>query len=356
MTHHATALVVGGTGLSGSYTAQRLKSEGWRVLTTGRSPARLGWSDEHIALDLTQHDAALAQLKPLTDVTNVFYCTWSRQADEAANVRVNGQMIRTLFAGLTGAPLRHAALVTGLKHYLGSFDDYARTRPYTPFLESSPRLPGQNFYYTQEDELFAAAKAQGFSWSVHRPHTLIGYVLGNAMNMAVTLAFFASVCRATGQPFIFPGSQVQYNAVTDVTDARQLADQMFWAATTSEAANMPFNVANGDVFRWSWLWAQIAEYFGLEPIGPGETPTPLTAQMREADQVWPGLVAEYGLVQQDLSRTASWWHTDADLGRELECFTDMANSRRLGFTGHFNTRGSFISVFDRLRAERIIPR
>ena len=33
------------------------------------------------------------------------------------------------------------------------------------------------------------------------------------------------------------------------------------------------------------------------------------------------------------TRLASWWHTDADLGRTIETFTDMGRSRRLGFLG-----------------------
>ena len=42
----------------------------------------------------------------------------------------------------------------------------------------------------QEDILFAAAERDGFTWTVHRPHTLIGWALGNAMNMGVTLAVY----------------------------------------------------------------------------------------------------------------------------------------------------------------------
>ena len=54
--------------------------------------------------------------------------------------------------------------------------------------------------------MFAAAGRQGFSWSVHRPHTLIGYTVGNQMNMAATLGAYAAICKATGRPFVFPGS------------------------------------------------------------------------------------------------------------------------------------------------------
>ena len=33
--------------------------------------------------------------------------------------------------------------------------------PETPFHEDEPRLPSPNFYYAQEDELFAAAERDG---------------------------------------------------------------------------------------------------------------------------------------------------------------------------------------------------
>lgn len=355
MSKENIALIVGATGLSGSYAARHLKAEGWTVVTLSRSAADLPWSDRHIAADLEDASGSAEALTAASDVTHVFFCTWSRQKSEEENVRVNALMIRNLFDGLEGAPIKHAALVTGLKHYLGSFDDYAKVKPYTPFLESSPRLPGLNFYYAQEDVLFEMAAKRGFTWTVHRPHTMIGFVVGNAMNMAVTLAVYASICKHTGAPFTFPGSPEQYNAVADVTDARILAKQLHWAATTGSAANMPFNTVNGDLFRWTWLWAQIADYFGL-PVGdyPGHA-QPLEAQMADAPAIWAEIVARHGLQDIPVGKLASWWHTDADLGRTLECFTDMTNSRTRGFAAYQQSSHSFFDVFDELRARRIIP-
>ncbi len=355
MTEHNVALIVGATGLSGSYTGRLLKEQGWTVVTLSRSAADLEFSDRHIAADLQDAAATVAALQAAGDVTHVFFCTWSRQADEPENVRVNALIIRNLFDGLAKAPIKHAALVTGLKHYLGSFDDYAKVKPYTPFLESSPRLPGLNFYYAQEDVVFEYAAKRGFTWSVHRPHTMIGFVIGNAMNMAVTLAVYASICKHTGRPFVYPGSFEQLNAVTDVTDARLLAKQLLWAATTPAAADMPFNTANGDVFRWTWLWQQIANYFGIEAAPYPGQPTLLVDQMADAPAVWAEIVAKHGLQDIPVGRLASWWHSDADLGRTLECFTDMTNSRTLGFDAYQSTASSFTDVFDELRARRIIP-
>lgn len=58
--------------------------------------------------------------------------------------------------------------------------------------------------------MFAAADKYGFSWSVHRPHTVIGFAVGNAMNMGQTLAVYATLCKQSGLPFIFPGSKAQW--------------------------------------------------------------------------------------------------------------------------------------------------
>ena len=325
------------------------------MVTLPRSAVDLPFSDRHIAVNLEDAVASKAALAAAGNVTHGFFGTWSRQASEDENVRVNAAMIRNLFDGLSGAPIEHAALVTGLKHYLGSIDDYAKVKPYTPFLESSPRLPGPNFYYAQEDVLFEAAAKHGFNWSVHLPHTMIGLAIGNAMNMAVTLADYASICKATGRPFVCSGSPEKYNAVADVTDAYILAKQLHWAATTPMAANMPFNTVNGDLFRWTWLWQQIATYFGLA-VGdyPGQ-PMPLQDQMADAPAIWSGLVAKHGLQDIAVTTLASWWHSDADLGRTLECFTDMTNSRVLGFAAYQPTPSSFFDVFDALRAQRIIP-
>ena len=157
-TRKRVALVVGATGLSGSYTGRLLKQNGWTVVTLSRGAADLPWSDRHIAADLK--DAGKRQEGPGSgsgcDPCLLLHLV-SRKPMRTRTVRVNAGMIRNLFDGLEAAPLQHAALVTGLKHYLGSFDDYAKVKPYTPFLESSPRLPGLNFYYAQEDVLFEYA-------------------------------------------------------------------------------------------------------------------------------------------------------------------------------------------------------
>ena len=125
---------------------------------------------------------------------------------------------------------------------------------------------------------------------------------------------------------------MQWAGLTDMTDARLLARHLLWAATTPMAANEAFNVVNGDIFRWKWMWSRIATWFGLEPAPFDGTVQPLEQQMAGDGPVWRRIAEREGLVEPELSRLASPWHTDADLGRPIEVVTDMSKSRRLGFT------------------------
>ncbi|MFC4929813.1 SDR family oxidoreductase [Massilia sp. GCM10023247] len=352
-----TALVVGVTGIGGNHVARELLTRGWQVAgLSRRAPADLP-GVRHIAADLLDPaslSSALAGVAP----THVFITTWMRQDTEQANIRVNAALVRNLLSALSPKKsVRHVALVTGLKHYLGPFEAYASsgTLPDTPLRESQPRLPLENFYYAQEDEVYAAAARDRFTWSVHRPHTVIGLAVGNAMNLGTTLAVYASLCKETGRPFQFPGSEAQWKGLSDVTDARMLAKQLVWAADTDAAKNEAFNIVNGDLFRWSWLWPRLAAWFGVQAAGYSGQMQPLEAAMANDAPLWREMAIRHGLAELDLDRLASAWHTDLDLGRPLEVMTDMANSRRLGFAAWQATDDSFFDLFARLRAACLIP-
>jgi nucleoside-diphosphate-sugar epimerase len=351
------ALIIGATGIVGRNLAEHLQSRGgWSIsgLSRGRTPAPAGV--ESITTDLTSASSVKNALKDRA-FSHVFFTAWSRQASEAENIRVNGAMVSNVLDALAPAgAIRHAALVTGLKHYLGPFEAYAKgSVPMTPFREEQGRQPVDNFYYEQEDRLFDAARRHGFGWSVHRPHTIIGYAVGNAMNMGVTLAVYATLCKATGEPFVFPGSAAQWNGLTDMTDARLLARHLEWASTTPQARDQAFNVVNGDVFRWKWMWEQIAAYFGIEAAPfDGET-RPLENRMNHAAKAWEEIATRHDLAEKDIGKLVSWWHTDADLGRPMEVLTDMSKSRKAGFLDYQSTPDAFFDLFGRLKTERIIP-
>jgi len=350
-----TALVVGASGIVGGATSALLIEQGWTVYGLSRTPTGQPGVTP-VSADLRDANATATALSGVNPDA-VFITTWLRQDSEAENIRVNSAMVRNLLDGLrSGGTTRHVALVTGLKHYLGPFEAYGKgVLPQTPFREEQGRLEVENFYYAQEDEVFSAAKRDGFTWSVHRPHTVIGKAVGNAMNMGTTLAVYATLCRETGRPFRFPGSTAQWGSLTDMTDAGQLAKQLLWATETQAAHNEAFNIVNGDVFRWSWMWGRIADWFDIEPASFDGSIQPLEMQMADDAPLWREIAARENLVEPDLARLASSWHTDADLGRPIEVVTDMSKSRRLGFTAYKPTDDAFLDLFAQLRADRLIP-
>lgn len=351
------ALVVGATGITGSNLANELISQGWT--TYGLSRNTNNNIEELISvkadlLDTGSLKVALENISP----THVFFTTWMRNDTEEENILVNSALVRNLLNVLSAKKsVQHVALVTGLKHYLGPFEAYAKEGklPETPLREEQPRLPLPNFYYAQEDEVYAASERDGFSWSIHRPHTVIGYAVGNAMNMGTTLAVYASICKETGRKFIWPGSSAQWNGISDVTDARILAKQLVWASTTEEAKNTAFNITNGDIFRWKWLWYRLADYFGVEAVGFENEMKPLEKEMQNHEEIWSQIVKKYNLKEENTERLSSSWHTDLDLGRPLEVMSDMTNSRTAGFREFQNTEDSFFDLFKKLKEEKIIP-
>ncbi len=351
------ALVVGATGITGSNLANELLSQGWTTYGLSRNinnNIKGLISVKADLLDIESLEIALENIAP----THIFFTTWMRNDTEEENIRVNSALVRNLLNVLSPKKsVQHVALVTGLKHYLGPFEAYAKEGklPETPLREEQPRLPLPNFYYAQEDEVYAASERDGFTWSIHRPHTVIGYAVGNAMNLGTTLAFYGSICKETGRKFIWPGSSAQWNGISDVTDARILAKQLVWAATTEEAKNTAFNITNGDIFRWKWLWYRLAEYFGVEAVGFENEIRPLEKEMLNDQEIWSEIVQKYNLKEENIERLSSPWHTDLDLGRPLEVMTDMTNSRKAGFKEFQNTEDSFFELFKKLKEENIIP-
>jgi nucleoside-diphosphate-sugar epimerase len=357
MSAHKTAVVFGISGVIGRNLGEHLAVSGdWNVIGVSRHAHDDLPGAAAIACDLTDAGGVRRALQSVEKPTHAFFCTWSRQATETENCRVNGQMVRNALDALAPhGTLQHAALVTGLKHYLGPFDNYATEPVRTPFSEELPRAAGENFYYAQEDALFESAAKNGFNWSVARPHTIIGYGPGAAMNMGTSIAVYATLAKETGIPFVFPGSPQSYNGLVDVTDARVLARHLEWETTEPKAANKAFNVVNGDIFRWRDMWARIANYFGVPAAPYPGHEEPLATRFKDIGGEWSKIVKKHGLLDRPIEKVAPWWHVDIDLCRTIECVTDMGRSRALGFLVYQNSWESFQSLFERLRAEKIIP-
>ncbi|BAO92624.1 NAD-dependent epimerase/dehydratase (plasmid) [Caballeronia cordobensis] len=91
-------------------------------------------------------------------------------------------------------------------------------------------------------------------------------------------------------------------------------------------------VVNGDVFRWKWMWAHIAEYFGIEPAPFDGKIRPLEGRMDQDAKTWTEIAARNALAEQDIGKLVSWWHTDADIGRPMEVLTTCRKAASSGFS------------------------
>lgn len=226
-----------------------------------------------------------------------------------------------------------------------------------PFEEDMARLHTRNFYYVQEDILSEAVKRkEGVTWSVHRPGIIFGFSPVSAMNLIGGLCAYAAICKHEGAKLRFPAGRACLNTLLDVSDADLIAEHHIWAAVEPNAGNEAFNCSNGDLFRWKHIWRALAEQFEIEwcEDEEGDERVSLAEMMRDKGGVWDEIVRENGLVETKLEEIGCWWYLDVLLGAESN-FDSMNKSKEHGFVGFRNTKASFVSWVDKMRAHKIVP-
>ncbi|XP_057788167.1 (S)-8-oxocitronellyl enol synthase ISY1 [Salvia miltiorrhiza] len=365
--YQSVALVVGVTGIVGNSLAEILPLSDtpggpWKVHGVARRP-RPSWNEDHpinyISCDVSDPDDVKEKLSPLTDVTNIFYVTWTNKSTEEENCEANGKMLKNVLnVVIPNCPdLKHICLLTGRKHYLGPFQSLWKIQTHDPPLtEDLPRLDCPNFYYTLEDILFEeVGKKEGLTWSVHRPGVIFGFSPYSMMNLVGTLCVYAAICKHEGAVLRFPGCKDAWDGYFDCSDADLIAEHQIWAAVDPYAKNEAFNVSNGDVFTWKQFWKVLAEQFGVE-CGEYEEGKEVRLQelMKDKGPVWDEIVRENGLSSTKLEDVGIWWFVDYMF--EHACMLDTMNkSKEHGFLGFRNSKNSFISWIDKVKAYKFVP-
>lgn len=345
------ALVVGANGVIGGNLIEHLSTlEDWTIIGLSRRGGPSTDRVRYISVDLLDAQDTRDKLSGLSEVTHIFYAAYQDRPGWAELVPPNLAMLTNVVDAIEPvAPgLQHVSLMQGYKVYgahLGPFK--------TPARESDPDHMPPEFNIDQQDFLQRRQAGRGWSWSALRPSVVIGFGLGNPMNLAIAIAVYASMSRALGLPLRFPGKPGAYDSLLEMTDAGLLARATVWAATTPDCANQAFNITNGDLFRWSGMWPRIARYFDLEVAPP--LPMSLSEVMADKAPLWQDMVARHGLAEPSYARVSSWEFADAVFGWDYDFFADGTKARRLGFHEFVDTEAMFLSVFDDLRARRIIP-
>ncbi|OMO64432.1 hypothetical protein CCACVL1_21767 [Corchorus capsularis] len=363
----SVGLIVGVTGIVGNSLAEILPLSDtpggpWKVYGVARRP-RPSWNADHpieyIQCDVSDPNDTEAKLSLLTDITHIFYVSWSNRSSEAENCEINGSMFRNVLrAVIPNAPnLRHICLQTGGKHYVGPFESFGKIQPHEPpFSEDLPRLDTPNFYYTQEDILFEEVqKTEGLTWSVHRPSVIFGFSPYSLMNVIGTLCVYAAICKHEGRPLLFPGNKDAWEGFSEASDADLIAEHQIWAAVDPYAKNEAFNVSNGDLFKWKHLWTVLAEQFGIEEYGFEEGKNlGLQEMMKGKERVWEEIVKENQLQETSLADVGVWWFGDLVLS-VATAMLSMNKSKEHGFLGFRNSKNSFVTWIDKMKACKIVP-
>ncbi len=151
----------------------------------------------------------------------------------------------------------------------------------------------------------------------------------------------------------FPGTEQAYRgALVNVTAAPLLGEAAVWAA--EEQHDGAFNLTNGDVFRWSHVWPQLADWFGLDVGEP--QPISLAQRLTALKPLWQTLAQGEGLAEANPERIAPGPSaTSSSMSRRTPIF-DVTKARQAGF-GQMVLRSDevLLAHLEDMRRRRLIP-
>lgn len=346
------ALVAGASGVVGRRLAEYLHGQdNWEVVGLSRREPIGGNDVPRIAVDLSDRADTTAKLGNLSDVTHIFYeARFDHEEGQPEPIETNLSMFHNLIETLApvARKLEHVHVGSGHKNY-GLHSGPAPT----PAREDAPRTIQPSFYYQQEDFIRARQVGKSWSWSTARPTGLCDTAPGITRSMISLICTYAAICKELELPLRFPGTEGNYHALYQCTEALHLAKATTWMATEPKCANHDFNITNGDTFRWSTLWPKFADYFDME-LGPVQT-IDLVEHMGVMEPVWQRIVEKHDLVRQPLDQVALWpywrhlWTPDWDI------VSSTMKARQFGFTEFVDSEEMFFQMFDHFRAEQVFP-
>jgi nucleoside-diphosphate-sugar epimerase len=346
-----TALVAGATGVVGRNLLRQLVSDpDWDVIAVSRRTPDVEGAYRHIAADLLDPANAEARLGELSEVTHIFFSAYTEKPTWAAMVAPNMALLTNLMDAVepAAAGLQHVNLMHGTKWYgnhLGPFK--------TPAKETDPGHMPPNFYYDQQAFIVDRQKGKAWTWSSARPHGICGFAIGNPMNLVMVLAVYATISKALSLPLRHPGSEANAHALYNVTDSELLARACVWMATDPAAANEPFNITNGDTFRWQDMWPAIADYFGMKTAQAQKID--LVHMMADKGRLWERLVKEHDLRPIPYEQLVRWDYGNFVFSPEFDIISSTIKAKQYGFAEVQDSQEMFLRHFAELRAKRIIP-
>jgi nucleoside-diphosphate-sugar epimerase len=250
--------------------------------------------------------------------------------------------------------LEHVALLTGGRYYGVHLGPDLHPGWQLPLTENTPRHPGPSWYFDLEDLLIAESSEQPWSYSIHRPHLIIGFSDGAPISFANALAYYAYLMRAQNKALIFTGGERLYNARWEAVDAELIGAQMLWASRSHGAHNQAFNITNGAPLRWAEVWPRLAEHLGMKVEVPRHA-IDVGKVLGDPKGTWQRLQEEHDLIDAPLARLFPVSFFNQSMVAYWDVHYDMSRARGLGFTAERDHVEMFLGVFERMAAQRYLP-
>src|SRR5271167_626159 len=229
-------LLVGPYGVLGTGVVDAVEENPkWRIITAARRPAptyRAQAAPHHISVDLMDREGTTKAFADLNMVTDLVFAAYVEKPTMAETVEPNARMLKNTLDGLAArsVPLQRIMLAGGAKSYgfsLGAFN--------APAKETEPRLIAPIHYHQQEDIVAEWAAKNGASWTVLRPHLVMGPSINSPMNLVTSLATYAAMSCELGLPLRFPGTKEGWNTLQETTDAELFGRATLWAIGEDKA-------------------------------------------------------------------------------------------------------------------------
>lgn len=351
-----TVLIAGAYGVLGTGVTDAALADPTRtVLTAGRRqpPAHHfahRSAPENLSVDLLDAEAARAAIAEIRGPVDLVFAAYLDGGSMQTSIDNNVELLHNTLEALSAReePVGRVALMGGAKAYgfhLGSMK--------TPAREDDPRIAAPIFYHQQEDLVATWAARNDSSWTVLRPHMVVGPSISSPMNLVTGLAVFAAISRELGVPLRFPGSGGTWSALHQFTDAELFGRATMWSLTDDSARNQVFNVTNGDAFRWKHLWHVLADAYGI----PTDEPQPqnLEDNMPAMKSVWEHLVAKHALIPTPFDDIANWAFLDGCLNFDGDVVLSDVRIRQAGFHEVIDSHDSMARQVSRLREMRLVP-
>ncbi|WIW89510.1 NAD-dependent epimerase/dehydratase family protein [Sphingobium sp. V4] len=354
------ALIVGCGGMVGRAAIDHFAaSPDWLALGMARRPLEQPTENmRFLRGDLLDRDSLIEALKGHDRIEQIVYAALFEEPDIVAGwsskhqIETNLLMLTNLLDALdiVGVEFGHLSLIQGGKAYGIQFSP-----PKMPARESDPPFFAPNFYFEQENLVRARSSERDWEFTVLRPQLLCGIGIGNAMNCVAGLGVYAAICQELGQPLRFPGGVPCFQ---QATDARLLARAIYWAGHEPRCAGETYNIANGDIFSWPFIWPLLAKEFDVE-VGIHQ-PFPLASVMPDHADAWDRIVRKHGLADIAYEQIVpSWQFIDFALRHgsvtPQHSILSTIKARTHGFQDCIDTEEMLRAQFAEMRARKWLP-